>query len=408
MASEPRSARFLEGVRDESRSLVTGALLFRWVWMLWMAGLAALSSGELIRDWLAWSSLGAAGLWTLWLTLSRHTWNRAVMVFDLALCGWLILVSGLVVEQGAIISGRPFFATGYPLSAPLLWGAMWGPGTGAFTALVLAAAHLLSRPINGVSLSELDPGQVQNVTGAMLNYMVAGVAVGLVGKLLKRSSEALRSANEETVKERELSARLAERESLARAIHDSVLQSLAMVHKKGRELSEARMISSEEVRGLADLAEEQEAELRALILRDPVEPPAGRASLRDSLEETARRVSDVRVTVSSIGPIWMPRHSVDELSAAVRQGLENIVEHASATRATVFAEEEDGQVIVSLRDDGVGFVFDELALLEGGKVGILRSMKGRAEELGGRMDIFSAPGKGTEIEFRVPKEQMDG
>ena len=407
MASEPRTARFLEGVRDESRSLVTGALLFRWVWMVWMVGLAALSSGDLIREWLAWSSLGAAGLWTLWLTLSRHTWNRGVMAFDLALCAWLIVASGLVVEQGAIISGRPFFATGYPLSAPLLWGAMWGPATGAFTALVLAAAHLLSRPINGVPLSELDPGQVQNVTGAMLNYMVAGIAVGLVAKLLRRSAQALRSANEETVRERELSARLAERESLARAIHDSVLQSLAMVHKRGRELAGASSISSEEVRQLADLAEEQEAELRALILRDPVAPPEGRASLRDALEETARGVSDLKVTVSSIGPIWMPRHSVDELKAAVRQGLENVVEHASASRATVFAEEEDGQVIISLRDDGVGFEFDEAQLLEHGKVGILRSMKGRAEELGGRMDIFSAPGKGTEIEIRVPKGQAD-
>lgn len=407
MTTERLSSRMLEGVRDESRGLVTGALLFRWVWMLWMAGLAAMSAGELVRDWLAWASLGAAGAWTTWLTLSRRSWNRAVMAFDIGLCAWLILVSGLVIEQGAIVSGRPFFATGYPLSAPLLWGAVWGPATGAVTAVILATAHLLSRPINGVSLSELDPGQVQNVTGAMLNYLVAGIAVGLVARLLQRSAEAVRRANEETTKERELSARLSERESLGRTIHDSVLQSLALVHKRGKELANSGTISPAEVERLADLAREQEAELRTLILREPETPPAGRASLRDALESAGRKVTGVKVTVSTTGPIWMPAHGVDELQAAVRQALENVVEHAQATRATVFAEEDEGTVTVSVRDDGVGFIYDEEVLVRDAKVGILRSMKGRAKALGGRMDVASAPGKGTEIEFVVPKERTD-
>ena len=408
MSSDLRSTRFLEGVRDESRSLVTGALVFRWVWMLWMVGLAAMSTGELVRDGLAWASLGAAAAWTLWLTLSRSTWNRGVMAFDLALCGWLILVSGLVVEEGAIISGRPFFATGYPLSAPLLWGAMWGPVSGGVTALVLAVAHLLSRPVNGVALSELDPGQVQNVTGAMLNYLVGGVAVGLVARLLKRSAQAVRRANEETLKERELSARLAERESLARAIHDSVLQSLAMVHKKGKELSRADVVSKDEVAKLAELAEQQEAELRTLILREPEAPPVGRASLRDALEAAARKITDISVTVSATGPIWMSRHAVDELQAAVRQALENVLEHARAKRVTIFAEDEGETVSITVRDDGVGFHYDERSLLSAGKVGILRSMKGRVEDLGGRMEVVSAPGKGTEIEFVTPRDRTDG
>ena len=408
MTAERLSSRLLEGVRDESRGLVTGALLFRWVWMVWMAGLAAMSSGELVRDWLAWASLGAAGSWTLWLTLSRRSWNRGVMAFDIALCAWLILASGLVVEDGAIVSGRPFFATGYPLSAPLLWGAVYGPLTGGVTAVILATAHLLSRPLNGVALSELDPGQVQNVTGAMLNYLVAGVAVGLVSRLLQRSSDAVRRANEEAMKERELSARLAERESMGRAIHDSVLQSLAMVHKKGKELARGDSISPGEVEQLAELARQQEADLRTLILRDPEAPPAGRASLRDALELCARNVSGVRTIVSATGPIWMSAHAVEEVQAAVRQALENVVQHAQASKATVFAEDEDVSVTVSVRDDGIGFNYDEAALVRDAKVGIMRSMKGRAEDLRGRMTVTSAPGKGTEVEFVVPKEPEGG
>lgn len=407
MTPEGRASRFLKEAFDDSRSLVTGALVFRWVWMFWMTGLAAISADELERGWLPWVSLGLAIAWTLWLTFSRRTWNRGVMVFDVALCAWLVLVSGLVVAEGDIVSGRPLFATGYPLSAPLLWGAVWGPGTGGVTALILAICHLLSRPLNGVALSELNPGQVQNVTGAMLNYLVAGVAVGLVARLLHRSGEAVRQANEEIVKERELRARLAERESLGRAIHDSVLQTLSLVHKKGRELARSPTVRGDEVERLARLAGEQETELRALILRQPETPPVGRASLRDALEAAVREVPDANASVSATGAIWMSKHAVDEVQAAVRQALQNVADHASATRTTVFAEENGDEVGVSVRDDGIGFTYTETELLRNGKVGILRSMKGRLEDLGGRMKVTSAPGAGTEIEFHVSSKPDD-
>jgi len=389
--------------RDESRSLVTGALIFRWVWLLWMAGLAAADNDALARASLAWASIGAAALWTVWLTVSRRTWNRGVMAFDIALCVWLVLASGLVIEEGQIVMGRPFFATGYPLSAPLLWGAVWGPLTGAGSALVLAVAHLLSRPVNGIPLSELSPAQVQNVTGAMLNYLVAGIAVGLVARLLRRSSEAVRRANEETLMEREVAARLAERQALARAIHDSVLQSLALINKKSRELAASGSIDPAEVARLAEIAGKQEGELRSLILREPEAPPTGRASLRDALEVIARETSGIKVNVSATGPIWLQRHVVDELQAATRQALENVVEHAGATATTVFAEEDDDHVSITVRDDGVGFDYDEARLQADGKVGVLTSMKGRAVDLGGTMSLKSEPGKGTEVEFRIPK-----
>ena len=404
MAAGERWQRLLnlEGVRDEARSLVTGALVFRWVWLVWMAVLAAVGAEDLTRDWLAWASIGAAAAWTIWLTVARSSWNRGVMAFDILLCAWLIAASGLVVGEGDIVSGRPFFATGYPLSAPILWGAVWGPVPGAVSAAVLAIAHLLSRPINGVALSDLSPSQVQNVTGAMLNYVVAGLAVGIVGRLLQRSGEAVRRANEATVQERELSARLSERESLAREIHDSVLQALALVNKRGKELASRETVPPDEVAQLAEIAGRQENELRSLILRDPEASPVGFASLRDALETAAAAVS-LPVEVSSTGALWLERRTVEELQAATRQALENVLHHADASRAYVFADEEAGSVTVTVRDDGRGFVYDEDSLQRDGKVGILKSMKGRAEDLGGTMSITSRPGAGTEVEFRVPR-----
>ena len=71
----------------------------------------------------------------------------------------------------------------------------------------------------------------------------------------------------------------------------------------------------------------------------------------------------------------------------------------------MFAERLDGEVVVSVRDDGIGFVLDEATLEREGKLGILKSMKGRIEELGGRMELRSAPGLGTDVEFHVPVER---
>ena len=387
------------------RTLGRGVLVFRWVWLSWLVVLAATGASSFRSPVLAWVTIGAAGAWTAWLTVARNQWSTQALVIDLALAAWLILASGIVVEAGGTVSGRPFFATGYPLASALMWGAAGGPVAGVFAGGVLGVAQLLSRPLNDVALSSLTGAQVQSLTGAIVNYMVAGAAIGLVSRLLVASGRAVDEANAQLVGERERAARLAERESLARQIHDSVLQALAFVHKRGYELAGRDSIRGDEVLGLARMAEEQESELRNLISREPEAPPTGLASLRDALEATARSTSARNVTVSAVGPIWLERAAVDEIAAAVRQALENVARHARATKASVFADQEDGLVTVSVRDDGGGFVFDEESLKAAGKVGILKSMRGRLEDLGGQMTITSAPGAGTEVEFKLHRSE---
>lgn len=388
-----------------ARPLARGVLFFRWVWLVWMATLALSAAESLRYPLVAWFSLGLAGAWTTWLTVTAARWGRTVLAADLVLCGWLVIASGLVVPPGAVVSGRPFFATGYPMSAALLWGVELGPAGGAFAGALLAAAHLASRPLNEVPLTSLDRSQLQNLAGAMINYLVAGVAVGLVSRLLLRSREAVERATHELVRERERAARLAERERLARQIHDSVLQALTLVHKRGRELAAKEPVPATEVRRLAEIAAEQERELRSVILRPAEDVPPGEVALRDELERAARTVTTPAVTVSAVGPLWMPRSAAVEIAAAVRQALENVSRHAEASRATVFAEQDGSSVVVSVRDDGRGFTYDERRLRDAGKVGMLKSMQGRIEDLGGTMTVSTAPERGTEIEFKVPLDQ---
>jgi signal transduction histidine kinase len=395
--SEPDRAR---------RTLSGGILIFRWVGFTWMAALNIVHADTLRRPALAWTGIGLAGALTVWLTASRNE-SRAqerplVLWIDLALSTWLILISGIVVKPLQVTGPRLFYATAYPLSTALSWGAAAAlPGAGAAT-LVMSIALVLSRPINGISLIDLSKGQWLGLGNGFVNFLLAAGVAGVVARHLDRSAEQLRTATDEAIRARERAARLAERESLGRAIHDSILQALALIGKRGRELAERDSVSGSDVLDLAQTAGQQEQALRALIMRQPEEPPVGASSLRDALESVGRAITDLQVTVSAVGPLWLPGAHVEEVSAAVRQALENVAEHAEATKAAVFAESEDAWVIVSIRDDGRGFVYREEQLAAEGKAGLLKSMKGRIEDLGGRMRVMTAPGAGTEVEFRVP------
>jgi signal transduction histidine kinase len=391
--------------------LSLGILAFRWVSLGWM-GVLALTAGELRRPYLAAAAVVGLAAWTGWLTVARPGPAWPVLAADLGLAAALNLVAGLVMPAGSV-GERPWFAAGYPVAAAVAWGAARGVGGGLAAGLVLGASLAAGQLANGVDLAEEEPAVLLNLAGGMLNFMLAGGAVGLVARLLERSAGQLRQATEETIAARERAARLAERESLARQIHDSVLQALTLVHKRGRELAAGGPAPPDQVAALAEMAAGQERALRSMILRDPEDgrAPGGAgaaASLRAALEALAGAEGSLPVTVGTTGPLWLPAGHVRELAAAVRQALDNVVEHAGASRAALFAEEDAGTVVVTVRDDGRGFAYDERRLLAEGKIGLAKSVKGRVEQLGGTMLVTSRPGAGTEVELRVPVPASEG
>jgi signal transduction histidine kinase len=384
--------------------LSLGILAFRWVSLGWMVVLA-LTAGELRRPVLAAGTIVVVAAWTAWLTAARPRPTGAVLAADLALAAGLNLVAGLVMPAGTV-GERPFFAAGYPVAAAVTWGAALGVGGGVVAGLVLGVSLVAGQVANGIDLAGEEPAALLDLAGGTLNFVLAGGAVGLVARLLERSASQLQAATGETIRARERAARLAERESLARQIHDSVLQALALVHKRGRELAAGGPVPPGEVAGLAEMAAGQERALRSLILRDPDEAtPAGAASLRAALEELAAAERSLPVTVGATGALWLPAGHVEELVAAARQALDNVVEHAGASRVALFAEEDGDAVVLTVRDDGRGFAYDERRLLAEGKIGLAKSVKGRVEQLGGSMAVTSRPGAGTEVELRVPREK---
>ncbi|HTE69776.1 MAG TPA: ATP-binding protein [Actinomycetes bacterium] len=396
--------------------LQLGILAFRWVSLAWMAVLA-LTAGELRRPALAAGTIVGLTVWTAWLTVARPGSSWPVLAADLGLAVALNLVAGLVMPSSTV-GERPYFAAGYPVAAAVTWGAAWGVPGGVAAGLVLGASLAAGQLANGIDLAGEEPAVLLDLAGGVLNFVLAGGAVGLVARLLERSANQLRLATDETIRARERAARLAERESLARQIHDSVLQALTLVHKRGRELAAGGPAPPDQVAGLAEMAAGQERALRALILRDPDDDnlpggmqglpggtrgrPTGAASLRAALEAVAGAERSLPVTAGATGPLWLPARQVEELAAAVRQAVDNVVEHAGASRVALFAEEDAGLVVVTVRDDGCGFEYDERRLAEQGKIGLAKSIKGRVEQLGGSMRVHSRPGAGTEVELRIP------
>ncbi len=394
--SATQSSRADRAVGSAERSI----LVFRWIALASIViNLTLDPETAARRPQLAWAAIFAVAGWTLFLTRSQVPIRGWILVADVAVGAGLLLFSGVVMPRGAVGSGPSLLSVTYPFCPVLSAGAAYGPLGGAAAGMIVAACQVLVREVNGVPITG---NLLQKVWPLSTGYVLIGLLFGIVINLLRRASDEARLATSEAIAAREREARLAERESMARQIHDSALQVLALIHKRGVQLAESGSPSPQDVLELADMARDQEAALRGLIMREPDVAPLGEASLRTALEATARHVRDLEVSVSTVGPVWLPGEVLEELVAAVREALANVVEHARATKAAVFADEQGGLVQVTVRDDGVGFEFDEARFRAEGKFGVLNSMRGRVEAMGGQMKIESGAGAGTEIEFQVP------
>lgn len=392
----------MRGVEPVSASLWLGVLVYRWVTIVWMTVLALLSRADLRRPVLATVAIVVTVGWNLWFTATK-AWGRPVDRWvDLGLSFVLLPVSGLVMQDGKAAGGAAFFAVSYPAGSALTFGLAEGVASGLLSAGVLSIGLFLSRLTNSTLPHEMSRDAWQILVNGIVYYLAAGGATGTVSRVLRRSAAERDAAIEEAARERERAARLSERDALGRRIHDSVLQSLALIAKQGRQLSLRSSVTATEVKELVGMAATQERALRGLLSEVPPPHDAGAAPLRPALQDAAATVTTVPVSVTTTGDPTLPSSDLDELAAAVRQALENVVRHAEAHTVTIFGEGDGREVIVSIRDDGVGFDYDEERFVREGKLGMLHSMKGRIETLGGEMRVHSAAGRGTEVEFRVP------
>jgi signal transduction histidine kinase len=371
---------------DPTTPLWRAAQVFRLPSFVYSAGFQVASNDELEHPALGWLLFGVLTVWTAACAVAylqgfgrRPAWVAAEIVIVVL----LMLSTKVVASDQWALDNQSWPTTLWATNATISAAVLLGPAAGMLTGLVvMATSAVLKGQIN------IDLGR--NAT--IVIELAVGLAVGMAAQTARRAHAELQRAAR-------LSASLEERERLSRQVHDGVIQVLALVAKRGREIGG-------ETTELASLAGEQERALRRLVSSadDDHDRHPMMVDLRTLL---SRRESD-RVSVSLPGT-GVPLESAvaAELDAAVGNALDNVRLHAGpGARAFVLLEDLGDAVTVSIRDDGVGIAPGRLedAVLQG-RVGISKSIVGRLTSLGGTAQLSTDVGEGTEWELTVPRRR---
>jgi signal transduction histidine kinase len=191
--------------------------------------------------------------------------------------------------------------------------------------------------------------------------------------------------------ERRQRIRAQEREAVAAHLHDSVLQTLALIQR-----------TADDPRRTASLARQQEHELRAWLYGDDTRVAGSFAAAIEAVGRDVELRYDVRVDVVVVGDAVID-DPLAALVAATREACVNAAKHSGESRIAVYAEGRDDLVEVFVRDRGVGFDRADLAV---DRRGIAGSIEARMATAGGSSMIDSAPGSGTEVQLRLPRATM--
>lgn len=187
--------------------------------------------------------------------------------------------------------------------------------------------------------------------------------------------------------ERRERVRSQERADVAAHLHDSVLQTLALLQKNAGDAA-----------AVATLARRQERELRSWLYGSDEQSGD---SLVGALRAAAAEIEDVHhvpVEVVAVGDVGLDA-DVTALARASREAMINAAKHAGVDRIDVYAESDGRAAEVFIRDRGIGFDLDAIAA---DRMGVRGSIIGRVERHGGTATIRSQPGEGTEVALRVP------
>ncbi|MFR9731467.1 PspC domain-containing protein [Saccharopolyspora sp. MS10] len=201
--------------------------------------------------------------------------------------------------------------------------------------------------------------------------------------------------------ERASRVRSQERAEIAAHLHDSVLQTLALIQKQAGSEREVRRLARGQERELRNWLYGRDGYGRGEDESARADEPA--RTLSAELTRICGEVEDsfaIEVQRVVVGDCESDERLRAALSAA-REAVVNAAKHAGVAEVSVYAEVEPEQVSVFVRDRGAGFDPDGVP---GDRHGLADSIKGRMERNGGSARIRTAPGSGTEVQMTMPRK----
>jgi signal transduction histidine kinase len=277
----------------------------------------------------------------------------------------------------------------------ILWARGGEEGTGrslfggrSLEAVVAARGSLARLAIGGaLILAGMAVFLAANTSLAAAGNMLLAGLVTIGGAALLAGPWVWRIGHE-LVEERNSRIRSEAHAEMAAHLHDSVLQTLALIQRSGTP------------REMASLARTQERDLRAWLygrapaltgmrLRDAIDAMAGKVERSEQVSVEAVVVGDTELDPP-----------LRALLAACAEATLNAARHSGTTEISVYVEVEPERISAFVRDHGDGF---DPAAVPDDRRGIADSIVGRMERYGGSAEISSRPGGGTEVALRLPR-----
>ncbi|WP_143448512.1 sensor histidine kinase [Kineosporia sp. A_224] len=268
--------------------------------------------------------------------------------------------------------------------------AVVGAVCGWLSAAILACAAV---SVMGamVVLSQAPPTSIGNyfVEGAA-DLVVVVAATELVSRLIQRRADAGR-----------MEGRLVAHGQMLRTMHDTALQALEAIALRAESGGPPDDV-------LADVhrhARREATALRHLLKADPDGAAGDVQAAIERLGETfAGRGLQVELVLPDIEDVRLEPAALDALVWAAGEALANVVKHSGSSGAVLLAGVDGPDLVVSVRDHGVGF--DTARPRDG--FGVDFSIRARLKEIGGDSEIWSRPGRGTRVTLRLPTRQVVG
>lgn len=330
--------------------------------------LLAIARGTVARPHLAWVLVAATLVWGA-VTVLEHL--RAAETDP-----WWMTIGDAVLSSVALAS--PDWA----VTSELIYG--------GYPAIVVAVAAvserrrgwLVAANLSVVTLIRLQVSDFAGVLSGLSSLISYGMVAGIVGW----AAHVIYRADQERRVALAGQARAEERAEVAAHLHDSVLQTLALIQREPNDPARVAMLSRR-----------QEEELRAWLY-GPRESNTPR--LAEAMREVVAEVDHTyRVPIEWVAVGDAPlNEKTATLLAAAKEAIVNAAKHAGVG-ASVYLEATPERVRLFVRDRGAGFDPD---LVPADRHGIRQSIHERLHRVGGTSSVKSAPGEGTEVSLEVP------